>query len=503
METETEEFDSLTYFSDAVISGQGWHSFCSDEWDRFWDIQVDAHVAVSSCYDGMSVDGGDGRGMTDPGDEPPTWINNIQPRAFTLKSNLGWIGLSIPGALPVGVIRAQVRKTRWSLTFEALRPACPDGYMPFVFLIPDLPNPYDVIDVQRRISDAMGLTVMKSREHPAWWSFPHYKLWDEMSRRQNMKTFTFDEAGNPHTVLTTDNVTKWLNRMKEHTQIRNLNVFFDQTYFHQYGEKRVIDELGGLDGFRTLIDRLRDEGTHTALYLHLYHVGEDLDFVKKHPEAVVRHKYNPDYHFQHGVVVGKSGLQHIDWTHPDGRGFMRSWVEFILSDKPECLNADWLALNNNIGVDPRYFTFYDPDWGIGDLQQKKAVEQIYRWAKEIKPDCMVRRQSPIDAYMQPFCDRVNLCEHWNGRNDELYKRGRLATRMLRDVIFEMDAWFLTITKGYEYYHGLSAWIAPEIESVDHTIHPYLYYRELAEKDQKRRRAGMLCYMNDSVDLTLS
>ena len=114
---------------------------------------------------------------------------------------------------------------------------------------------------------------------------------------------------------------------------------------------------------------------------------------------------------------------------------------------------------------------------------------------------MVRRQSPIDAYMQPFCDRVNMCEHWNGRMDELYSRGRLATRMLRDVIFEADAWFLTITKGYDYYHGFSAWTAPETESVDHTIHPYCYYRELAEKDQKRRRAGMLAYMNAPVNRT--
>ncbi len=501
METETDEFDQLAYFTEGKVCGPGWHSFCSDEWDRFWDINLDAQVAVSSCYAGMSVDGGDGRGMTDPGDIPPTWINNIQPRVFALKTMAGWIGLAIPGALPVGVTRARAQSARWSLSFEALRPACREGHMPVVYFAPDITDPYDVIDVQREISEAMALTVRKSPDHPTWWAHPHYKLWDELARHQKMATFTFDDDGQAHSVLTTQNVLKWLNRVREHTGITELNLFFDQTYFYRYGEMRVIDELGGVAGFRALIDQLREEGTRTALYLHLYHVSEDLDFVRNNPEAVVRHKTVKDYHFQHGVQVGRVGLQHVDWTHPQGREFMRSWVEFILSDKDGCLNADWLALNNNVGVDPRSFLFHDPDWGIGDLQQKKATELVYTWAKQIKPDCMVRRQSPIDAYMQPYCDRANLCEHWNGRNDELYKRGRLATRMLRDVIFEMDAWFLTITKGYEFYHGLSAWTAPETESVDHTIHPYTSYRELSDKDQRRRRAGMLCYMNAPFNRT--
>ena len=501
MTTDTEWFEHLAYFTEVSIGGPGWHSFCSDEGDRFWEVDLDSQVAVSSCYDGMNVDGGDGAGMTDPGDLPPTWINNIQPRVFALRNAAGWIGLSLPGALPVGVTRARCARREWSLSFEALRPACREGEMPRVYFAPGIADPYDVIDVQRELSDALGLTLKKSAEHPDWWAAPHYKLWDELARHQDMAAFTFDEDGNQHTVLTTENVLKWLNRVREHTRITDLNLFFDQTYFYKYGDMRVIDELGGTAGFRALIDRLRAEGTRVACYLHLYHVSEDIDFVQQNPDAVVKHRTDPDYTFQHGVRVGKAGLQHIDWTHPRGREFMRSWVEFILSDKPGCLNADWLALNNNVGVDPRQFSFHDPDWGIGDLQQKKATELTYKWAKEIKPDCMVRRQSPMDAYMQPFCDRANMCEHWNGRMDELYTRGRIATRMLRDVIFEADAWFLTITKGYDYYHGLSAWTAPETESVDHTIHPYCYYRELADKDQKRRRAGMLAYTNAPVNRT--
>ena len=501
METETDAFENLAYFSDVAIQGPGWHSFASDEWDRFWDVDVDAHVGVSSCYMTASVDGGDGRGMTDPGDQPPTWINNIQPRVFAWRTDAGWIGLAMPGALPVGVTRGRMTRRRWALSFEALRPACREGEMPRVYFAPAIESPYDVLDVQRELSDALGLTIRKSPDHPAWWSNPHYKLWDEMARQQNLQVFTFDEDGNPHTVLTTENVLDWLGRVREHTGIQELNLFFDQTYFYKYGDLRVIDELGGVEGFRALIDRLRGEGTRVALYLHLYHVSEDVDLWKEHPEAFVKHKTDPNYSFQHGVKVGNAGLQHIDWTHPLGRDFMRKWVEFILSDKPGCLNADWLALNNNLGVDPRQFDFHDPDWGIGDLMQKKATELVYQWAKEIKPDCMVRRQSPLDAYMQPFCDRANLCEHWNGWMDPLYERGRIATRILRDVIFEADAWFLTITKGYEYYHGMSAWSAPETESVDHTIHPYCYYRELADKDQKRRRSGMQCTMNAPFNRT--
>ena len=177
---------------------------------------------------------------------------------------------------------------------------------------------------------------------------------------------------------------------------------------------------------------------------------------------------------------------------------MLDQVEWILSDKSGCLNADWLLINNNRAVDPRDWSFHDPDWGIGDLMSMKATKLVYEHAKRIKPDCCVRRQSPGDPYMQPWCDEANMCEEWNGQSTAWYRRSHIATRVLDNVIFHTDAWFVTLTKLAEYYFALAVFCPPEIESVRHAIHPYMYWREMRPKDYRRIRAGVQAYNNAPV-----
>jgi hypothetical protein len=177
---------------------------------------------------------------------------------------------------------------------------------------------------------------------------------------------------------------------------------------------------------------------------------------------------------------------------------MLSLVEWIISDKPGCLNADWLLINNNMCIDPRKYNFYDPDWGTGDLMQMKATKMIYEHAKKIKPDCYVRRQSPGDPYMQPYCDQANLCEEWNGHTRAWYRRAHIATRVLNQCIFHTDAWFVTLSKLAEYYFALAVFCPPEIESVRHAIHPYMSHRNMRPKDYRRICAGVQAYLNAPV-----
>jgi len=502
METDQERLESLTYFPTSAATGNDWHTYVSDEHDRRWDIALDAEVLISSAYPGMNVDDADGHGMTDPGDMPPTWIWNIPVRALSFLTDDGdWLGLSVPGALPVGVTRLKMAQQQFSMTFQVVQASCEEWQLPQVYFAPGLCGPYDVLDSHRAISQTRGWMVEKDPDHPEWWTYPYFKCWDEMLRQQG-GPFTYDEEGNPSTILTTENWLAWIEEVAASTGLEgHINAVIDQYWSYRYGSKVVIDELGGVEGLRQTIDSLRERGTRVGLYLHQYMVDKSVPFYQEHPECFCE-PIDPDFQLRHGVQVGANpSLAYIDWTHPGGRQYMLDMIEFMLSDAEGCLNADWLLLHNTLAPDPRLYHFHDPSWGIGDLMQYKALRECYQQAKRIKPDALVRRQSPAEPCFQPYYDQVNLCEHWKPQMTDCYKRGRIATRLLRDVFFTTDAWFVTRTKGYEYYMNMAVWNAPEIESVNHAIHPYMHHVPLTEKDYHRRYAGLQVYMNAPVNIS--
>jgi hypothetical protein len=499
VETTRQHFPSLTYFPDSQPTDRGWHTFLSDELDRHWTLAENADVPLSTAYMDMHVDKEDGAGMTDPGDKPPTWIWNVPARAFALETAAGWLGMSIPGPLSVAVTRLTMQRGTFNLTFEELRPTAKEWGPPRVYLIPGLQDPYDTLDQHRLISRACGLMRTAAPKHPEWWSYPSFKCGDEVFRVNNKQWVMRDDAGNFSSFLTTDNWLRWIDHVAAYTRLEGrMNLQVDQLFFQGYGGRHVMATLGGQEGFRKTIDGLREKGYHVGLYQHLYMIDPSAtDFPAKHPEALCRPK-DPNLKVWHGCQVGSQSMVYVDWTHPAGREYMLDQIEWRLSRRKDCLNADWLLLNNNLGVDPRKWTFHDPDWGTGDLMTMKATKLAYEHAKRIKPDCYVRRQSPGDPYMQPYCDQANLCEEWNGQTTAWYRRAHIATRVLDNVIFHTDAWFVTLTKLTEYYFALAAICPPENESVEHAIHPYIYWRPMRPKDYGRIRAGMQTYMNAPV-----
>jgi len=499
IETTRKHFSKLTYFPNSHPTDIGCHTFLSDELDRHWSIDENFDVPLSSAYLDMHVDKEDGAGMTDPGDKPPTWIWNIPVRALAIEGKVSWMGLSIPGPLSVGVTRLTMKRGKFNITFEELRPTAREWGPPRVYFIPGLTDPYDTLNHHRIISEQCGLMNKEIKSHPEWWTYPPFKAADEIHRLNKGKWMNVDAEGNAATALTTENWLKWTEHVENYAGIKGkTNLELDQIYFYGYGGKKAVNTLGGTEGLRKTIDVLRGKGIHVGLYINLYMLDPTAtDFPDKHPEAICKKK-DPSTVIKHGCAVGSQDMVYVDWTHPLGREYMMSLVEWLLSDKPGCLNADWLLINNNLAVDPRRFEFYDPDWGIGDLMSMKATKLAYEKAKQIKPDCLVRRQSPADCYMQPYCDISNMCEEWNGQTTAWYRRARIATRTLYNVIYSIDSWFVTLTKLTEYYFGLAAFTLPEISSVEHAIHPYIKHRKMRPKDYKRIRGAIQTYMNAPI-----
>ena len=498
VETQKKHFDTFTYFSDAAFEGERWHTYVSDSWDRTWSRDLYQEVGISSAYKDAGVFGHDGAGLTDPGDAPVTWVWNMPPRTFSIETADGWVGFSIPGALPVGVTHVAMKDRRLGLSFEVLRPGCRESGMPVVYFVPGLADPYDLLDEHRVISERLGLTREKRAKHPSWWTRPVFKAYLEHQRLlKNAKT---DEERRG--ILTTEALLDWTFTVKESLQADEMMAIFEQGVYRMYGDYTPIDSLGGAEGFRKTVDALRRKGVRVCYYVHPFVVNTKIPFYQAHPEAFCKPK-DPSVVQRYALEMydDKPEFALLDWTHPAGRKYMLSQVELVLSDEKGCLNCDWLRSNHWRSPAPRHFDFHDPDWGIGDLMSMKVQKLLYEKAKRVKPHCCVSKVAFADPYMQPYADVDLLCEDWNGWTDTWYRRGRIATRLARDTLFCTDPYFLTITKSYEYYMAMMAWCICEAPDVRHAIHPYTSFRELRPKEYKRRLAGVKAQENAPLRAT--
>jgi hypothetical protein len=115
---------------------------------------------------------------------------------------------------------------------------------------------------------------------------------------------------------------------------------------------------------------------------------------------------------------------------------------------------------------------------------------MYEKVKSIKPHACVNKSGLTDPYMQPFADVALISEDWNGSSSAWYLRSRISMRLLSDLAFITAPYFLTITKSYEYFMGMAVWNILQDPIVKHAIHPYQHFRELSEKDFRRRFAGV-------------
>lgn len=196
METALDRFERLHYFTEGRINGAGWQTYLSDVNDCFRSYDVDAEVPISSCFNGLTPDEADGEGMTDPGDVPPTWIWNVPIRVLSLHTECGWLGLSLPGPLPVGVTRLAMKDRRFSMGFEELRPACEEAAMPRVYFLTGLAGAYDALEVHRDLSMALGWMVRRDAAQPAWWAKPTFKpAMDLFAGKQGVRVLYKSEQG--------------------------------------------------------------------------------------------------------------------------------------------------------------------------------------------------------------------------------------------------------------------------------------------------------------------
>lgn len=360
LETDIKQIESLMYFPQTTFKGQYWHTYVSDAFDGRQEKALDRMVPIASAYDDLShPDITDGGGLTDPGDKPPLFVWNMPSRSFSLETEAGWFGLSLPGPLPLGILRLNMEKEKLSLGFDVVRPACSEGKLPTVYFVGSIKDPYDVLDEERLISDRLGLTRKKSPDHPAFWTTPGFKAYLEQERLCKEKIDAGQRDASRLDDLSTEALVNWIHTVKKDQQLGEMYAILEQGAYRYYGDYTPTDQLGGKEGFREMVDQLREENVHMCFYIHPFMFNTKIDFYKEHPEAFCKPK-EAGHFTKYGLEFGDENPQFalIDWTHPLGRKHMLDQIEMLLSDKPGCLDCDWLRSNHWRDPDPRVYTFH-------------------------------------------------------------------------------------------------------------------------------------------------
>ena len=478
----------LTYFSDSDLYADQWRTFHIVDQDKTWDADRDICVEMATAAEKPTSP--DYRGLVDPGDYPSNWMADTPPRVAAFRLRNGWMMMSVPGPLPIGAAIFRVTKRRFALDFDQVRLTCSEARIPEVFFAFHAPTAEDCLDVHAEVNKSLGFFRERSG-CPEWWSQPYWGVLDEMMGLYDPKRIgTPPPEENP---ATPEKVAEWATRMERITGIREYLVVFDQCYFARYGEYVPIPRLGGQQGFRGLIDDLRRDGKRVGLYYHPYNLDADIPILADHPEWVAA---DIDAEGHPGAPATRPGmkLEMADWTHPQMREYMLDRVRYLLSDEPDCLNADWLCIHNNRAPSPRRYQFFDPDWGIGDLMTFKVWREIYEAAKRIKPDCLIRFLT-TESYLQPFVDRVYINEDWSPTCDNWYSMARVVTRLNRDTLIDVTPWFLSMTKAKEFYMVMPAFGIPGTLALSFFIHPRAYLYPTRPRDHRRLSCSWQVYAN--------
>lgn len=475
------EFDSrsavheeLRLFPDARIAATQWRTVVLNGHNRVWDAGDNAAIEVMSCNEVR-------------GEVRSNWFANVPARvaAFDLDES-GWLAVSIPGALSVARTRFHFHDGAFDLTFREYRPT--DAVGPLrVCLRAGLHSPGDALAFHAEMTRKLGYWRDRSN-HPRWWSLPRWGMYDENCHTGQTSLDAPDARNSP---LTPDRIRGWTQQVRQITGLNEFFVFYDQGYFRRYGEYVPVDSLGGVEGFRRLIDAMRRDGVRTGLYCHPFHADLAIPEIAAHPDWLVLGD-DPSA----PPVSGDMRLGSLDWTHPQVTSYMRGVIRRIVSPEPGCLNADWLMVNNNHVPDPLKCRFHDRDWGIGDRMAYKARRAIYLFAKEFKPDVVVSFIG-LDPVLQETADLFWVNESWGETCDNWHHMAHAVTQCLPGSLVAINPYILSHGKHAEYVSVMPAYSVPAAMPLNF-IHAHGHSKEwqpMTRENLRRWGASWQVYMN--------
>jgi hypothetical protein len=385
-----------------------------------------------------------------------TWHLTPQPRAFGLRlkglrdEEFPWIGMSIPGALPVVCTVFKCKSVLFDITFEGYYAANNSGNLPAVYIVVDLEDGCSILKEHATISHVLGL-IRRDKPYYEWWSRPILCTWGEQMQLHS--------AWDPNlTALNRENVHRWVELLENKMGANDFTIIIDVPWFTHYGDFRVNKRFGNERCMRELIDSLHEKGHRVLLWFCAYDVSLEADLARDMPFTLVKNRNEEP-------AISFCNLYIRDYSHPDTRRHVKEVIRYCLSGDQGCLNADGFKIDFNFNTpDPRETICYDLNWGVGDQLWYEVVKFLHTTAHAIKEDALLTF-SGVDPFVQPFVDMLRLNDEFTEEVDAWMERARKGHLCLPETLVDSDGWYMLPRKARDYWIVSPVVSVPDVYSV--------------------------------------
>jgi len=333
------------------------------------------------------------------------WVTCPAPKVLAFRNkweteNVYCWGMMIPGPLSVYEILADFNQARFELTFSYFHGSANNYEFPKVIFEFDLNGENNILKRYLNFYRMKGY-IDDNKQMANWWSKPIFCTWGEQEYRERSWDFT----NNP---LTKDTLLDWVNHLETKTGVCDFNIIVDLPWFEEIGDYSANKKrFGSTTDFREVIEQLKNKSHRIILWYTPFWVSPNATIVKTHPEYLLR-DYEGDFSKIPNTEIFDY-LYALDITKPEVKEHIKGTLRYILSESPDCLNADGMKIDMNyFGPLAGKDVLADYSWGIGDLLWYNTVKFIYQTASIFKPDVFLTL-SGAEPYLQKYasCQRLN------------------------------------------------------------------------------------------------
>ncbi|OGS20361.1 MAG: hypothetical protein A3J83_07515 [Elusimicrobia bacterium RIFOXYA2_FULL_40_6] len=361
----------------------------------------------------------------------------IPPYVVSLKSAKEWFGIGTIEIPPSEAgLHLKINKVRTEIFYNYNGSAtvksdkaynCPE----IAFIFENDKN--EVIKKYIDILHEVGKAEPSQPQWESWWSGPIHCFFSDQYFEEyvNRKTTQNSQIGmidfcNEEFML------KRINEMKR-LGIKYKIFIVDYGWFRYMGNWDVNTDR--FPNFKKTIDDMHSQGIKVLLWYNQYEVNMKSEIYTKHPEWFIKYPDGKPVTWQKlnlDLVLADVSIEGV-------RDNIRKNLEFMLSDKPGCLNADGIKLDASHIMYPVQARVQNPEYGMGELLVKNIMKFIYDEAKKIKQDALINATAGNPMF-NSVLDQHRLHDASSMDNNNFDERA-YAANICKAPCVDADDWF--------------------------------------------------------------
>ncbi|NOX97878.1 MAG: hypothetical protein GXO98_07480 [Nitrospirae bacterium] len=362
----------------------------------------------------------------------------IPPYAVSLRTGSKWFGIGTLEIPPADAgLHLIINKTQTEILFDyngsiTVPPGqtyrCPE----IAFLTAK--DKDTVIEKYIDILYETGKGEPSQQQWEDWWSGPIFCFFSDQFFKQFLerKTPTKPEPEMTPNWCTQKFMMERIQAMKK-LKIKYRILIIDYGWFHFMGDwdphpLRFPD-------LRKIINDLQKQGLKVLLWYNPFYVDTRSKFFREHPGWMIKTPAGKTFIWKRF----KTDITFSDVTIEGVRKHIKKNLEFILSDKPGCLNADGIKLDCTHQLYTVKTPVRNPHYGTGELLMKRLMKFVYGEVKKVESAALVNATGGNPMFNSTL-DQHRLHDA-SSMDNNCYDERAFAAVKCRTPYMDTDDWF--------------------------------------------------------------